>query len=683
MAEKIQLREAAEAALEQMHQPLAELTSEEVRLQLYELRVNQIELEIQNEELRRAQMALEESQARYFELYDLAPVGYLTLSGEGVILQANLTAAGLLGVSRSKLINRRITKFIVERDWPVYFGHRNDLLGTPVAETCELRVAKPDGSFFWAQMTSNVTSQMNDVPAFRVTLSDITEIRRQELAIEARERLLVLAQTSSLADLLRATLDEAEVLTGSVAGFYHFVEVDQTTLSLQAWSSNTEHSLCRRVGLKRHYPVTEAGVWVDCIRQRRAVIHNDYAALPNRKGLPEGHLPVHRELVVPVLRGGLIVAILGVGNKAGDYTVADSQSVDMLADFAWDLVENKRQADQLQEYHHLLNAIVDNSPSSIFAFDRQHRFTLFNNAMGCLVGFPKQEAIGKSITEVLPAELAATLMVTNSRIMASGESLRIEEVITSHAHKDPRTLITTKFALRNASGEITGLGGVASDVTDFKNALDDLHKSLNEKESLLKEIHHRVKNNLQIVSSLLRLQASRVASPGTQAVLMDMEGRIHSMALVHEHLYLSKNLAAVDLATYLRQLCNHLYHSLILIPGSVQLHLDVSHVVLPIDQAIPCGLLVNELVSNAFKHAFPDGRPGQLWVSLKSLCDGQGWGLRVADDGVGLPPDIDLSQLNSLGLKLVCDLSRQLGAQLTLGSGPGAVLEVLCVPPGN
>ena len=681
MAEKNQLRKVAEAALDKMPQPRSEGTSQAAELQVHELRVHQIELEMQNEELRRAQFALEESQTRYFELYDLAPVGYLTLSDEGGILQANLTAAGLLGVLRSRLINRRITKFIVEKDWPVYFRHRNELLGTAAAATCELRIGKPDGSFFWAQMTSNVIRQMNDVPAFRVTLSDITAIKRQELALKARERLLALAQTHSLADLLRATLDEAEVLTGSMAGFYHFVEADQTALSLQAWSTNTERNLCRKVGVKQHYPITEAGVWVDCIRQRRAVIHNDYAALPNRKGLPEGHLAVQRELVVPVLRGGLIVAILGVGNKASDYTVADSQSVEVLADFAWDIVENKRQADKLQEYHHLLSGIVDNSPSSIFAFDLQHRIILLNDAMGRFLGLPKEEAMGKFITDILPGELAAALMVTNSGIMASGEPQRIEEVIRSRARNDPRTLITTKFALRNARGEITGLGGVASDVTDYENALDDLRKSLDEKDSLLKEIHHRVKNNLQIVSSLLRLQASRVASPDTQSVLMDMEGRIHSMALVHEHLYLSENLAAVDLATYLRQLCNHLYHSLILIPGTVQLHLDISHVVLPIDQAIPCGLLVNELVSNAFKHAFPGGRAGQLWVCLKSLADGQGWLLRVADDGVGLPPDLDLGQLSSLGLKLVSDLSRQLSAKVTLGSGPGAVLEVLCVPP--
>ena len=117
--------------------------------------------------------------------------------------------------------------------------------------------------------------------------------------------------------------------------------------------------------------------------------------------------------------------------------------------------------------------------------------------------------------------------------------------------------------------------------------------------------------------------------------------------------------------------------------GTVQLHLNLSHMVLEIDQAVPCGLLVNELVSNALKHAFPDGRKGELWVLLDNLADGVGWHLRVSDNGVGLPPDLDLEHITTLGLKLVSDLSRQLGASLSFGSGPGAVFEVLCQPRGE
>ncbi|MEI6653991.1 MAG: sensor histidine kinase, partial [Verrucomicrobiota bacterium] len=192
----------------------------------------------------------------------------------------------------------------------------------------------------------------------------------------------------------------------------------------------------------------------------------------------------------------------------------------------------------------------------------------------------------------------------------------------------------------------------------------------------LKEIHHRVKNNLQIISSLLRLQSGQVDHSATKAVLQDMQNRVRSMALIHEHLYRSENLASVDLSNYIKSLCQQLFRTLLATPDAVQLHLNILSVSLDIDQAIPCGLLVNELVSNALEHAFPPGRHGELWVELRAVADGQGCRLRVADNGAGLPPDFALDHLTSLGLKLARDLARQLGGQLEIGPGPGAVFEV-------
>ncbi len=203
-----------------------------------------------------------------------------------------------------------------------------------------------------------------------------------------------------------------------------------------------------------------------------------------------------------------------------------------------------------------------------------------------------------------------------------------------------------------------------------------LRVSLHEKESLLSEVHHRVKNNLQIISSLLRLQSGRINNSIAKAALLDMQNRIHSMALVHESLYDSASFAAVDFATYLRNLCNRLFRALVSAPDTIQLHLNIAPAHLDITRAIPCGLLVNELVTNALKHAFPQQRNGELRVELLQLDDSSHWRLRVADNGVGMPPDFDPNNLSSMGLKLVSDLSHQLGAQLKIGPGPGAVFEI-------
>ena len=184
----------------------------------------------------------------------------------------------------------------------------------------------------------------------------IAERSQAEKLMRMRLRLLELPSTHTLEEVLVATLDEAEALTGSQIGFYHFLEEDQKTLSLQAWSTRTTREMCQAVGAGRHYDVAEAGIWVDCIRQRHPVIHNDYAAVSHRKGLPPGHAPVIRELVVPVFRGEKIVAILGVGNKPIYYTDEDVHAVSQMADLAWDIaalkqaqIEQQRLIQQLQK----------------------------------------------------------------------------------------------------------------------------------------------------------------------------------------------------------------------------------------------------------------------------------------------------------------------------------------------
>ena len=145
------------------------------------------------------------------------------------------------------------------------------------------------------------------------------ERQRQTDIMQARLNLLQYAIHHPLEPLLQATIDEAERLTGSQIGFHHFFDSDQNAVLLQTWSTGTKATYCKAEGIGLHYPIEKAGVWIDCVLQRRPVIHNNYAALPHRKGLPEGHAPVIRELVVPIIRNDRVVAILGVGNKPSDY----------------------------------------------------------------------------------------------------------------------------------------------------------------------------------------------------------------------------------------------------------------------------------------------------------------------------------------------------------------------------
>ncbi|WPL16389.1 putative diguanylate cyclase YdaM [Thiorhodovibrio winogradskyi] len=228
-------------------------------------------------------------------------------------LNLYLAVAGLVGTAATRLA--------AERE---LHEHRHHLAALVEARTAELHAAN-------AQLQR-----------------EIRERQRTQDIMAARLRLIALADSHSLAELLRATLDEVEALTDSHIGFYHFIGLDQRTVSLQAWSTNTLRDMCKIQGEGQHYPIDQAGVWVDSVRQRRAIIHNDYLGLPHRKGLPPGHAPVIRMLTVPVIRVERVVAILGVGNKPDDYREEDVSTVAGLADLAWETVESKRLQDLLR-----------------------------------------------------------------------------------------------------------------------------------------------------------------------------------------------------------------------------------------------------------------------------------------------------------------------------------------------
>lgn len=174
-----------------------------------------------------------------------------------------------------------------------------------------------------------------------IIIHDITERKRYEMLNAFRLCLLQIAETHSVEELLKATLDEAEKITESTIGFIHFVDENQTILALQTWSKNTITTMCKADASCQHYPLSKAGVWADAVRERKAVIHNDYPSLEHRKGMPEGHAEVRREMVIPVIRNEKIVAIMGLGNKPADYDHKDIEWIEVLANQVWDIIAKK------------------------------------------------------------------------------------------------------------------------------------------------------------------------------------------------------------------------------------------------------------------------------------------------------------------------------------------------------
>jgi len=273
-------------------------------------------------------------------LYETAvqagPDGFVVLDARGHILRVNPTFERQSGYTQEELVGTPFAQLEL-----IGLGMASKVFSTP--EHREGRQRRKDGAAWDVEYALS-----NDGTHWFIFCREITHRKTTEGLLAARELLSRIAVEGTLDEVIQATLDAAETVTGSSIGFMHFVEANQIDLTLQAWSTNTLRHMCTAEGKGAHYPIDLAGVWVDCVRSRRPVIHNDYQALPHKKGLPEGHAPIVRELVLPVLRGDLVTAILGVGNKKTPYTEHDVNVVGTLASLCIDLVGRKRVEEQLQ-----------------------------------------------------------------------------------------------------------------------------------------------------------------------------------------------------------------------------------------------------------------------------------------------------------------------------------------------
>ncbi len=337
-----------------------------------------------------------------------------------------------------------------------------------------------------------------------------------------------------------------------------------------------------------------------------------------------------------------------------------------------DITERKRAEEAVEESERRFRAIFETAQEIIFLKGRDLRYRLVNPAMEKLFGMPADDIIKRADEELFNKEEADFCADSDRRALA-GEVVEEESAMMVGG----RTVVfhTIKVPIRNEAGEIVGICGIARDTTDRRRMEEALRASVREKEVLIKEVHHRVKNNMQIISSILNLQSGSIRDPAAREGLAECQSRIRSMALVHEKLYRSGNLSRIDFADYLRSLSAALFQSCRPDNELVELDFTASDVSLDVNIAIPCGLIANELIINAFKHGFPAGRPGRLKVGLDALGDG-GYRLVVADDGIGFPEDLDFRMTDSLGLQLVTLLVDQLGGTIALDRTAGTAFVV-------
>lgn len=336
---------------------------------------------------------------------------------------------------------------------------------------------------------------------------------------------------------------------------------------------------------------------------------------------------------------------------------------------------------ELAEAETKFRTLVEQSITGIYILQGD-RFVYVNPRMEEIFDRSAAELTAVPLYEfIAPADRA--LAAENIRKRISGEVPSIRYQLRM-LHRSGAVVEVEVHGGRADYGGQPAVIGTLLDITDRKRVEQRMHAALREKEVLLKEIHHRVKNNLQIVSSLLRLQSRSLKAPETVAAFEESCARVQSMALVHEKLYQSNSLSDLDFATYAESLTDSLLRSFGTDPQIVRVRLDMERVRLDIHQAIPCALLLNELVSNALKYAFPDGRQGEIRIRLRSEAEGAIC-LMVGDNGVGLPPALDPLNSETLGLQLVSTLVAQLRARLEIRRvhGTGYALTFIAAKPDS
>ncbi len=484
----------------------------------------------------------------------------------------------------------------------------------------------------------------------------------------------------------RAIFDACKELIGATSGYVALLTSDgaeNEVLFLDAGG--------RPCTVDPELPMPIRGLREEAYRTGRPVYHNDFAGSKWANLMPEGHVTLDNVLFAPLVLGGRTVGLIGLANKPGGFTQNDAFMAAAFGELAAVALRNSRTMESLRESEEKFRRVILQSHDGISLVDEQGIVVEWNHAMEQIVGLPAEAIIGQPAwkaqiqqfgTGAETPEQVEQLKAAMLEAIQSGRAPWFGQVFEREYRRPDGTACFIQgviFPIKTERGFM--LGNIARDVTERREAEEQIKAALHEKEILLQEIHHRVKNNLTIVASLLDLQADLIDDESVRQMFQVSQDRIISMARIHEQLYQTENLANIDMAEYIQNLADHLAASY----GryDVALSVAVADIALDIRSAIPCGLIINELVTNALKYAFPDehrqAEEKEITVGLSANHNSE-LALIIEDNGVGLPPDLDWQNAPSLGLQLVKLFAEQLQGELAVENQQGTRFIITFTP---
>jgi len=382
-------------------------------------------------------------------------------------------------------------------------------------------------------------------------------------------------------------------------------------------------------------------------------------------------------LGVPLNINGITIGVLVVQSytEGSRYSQEDKNILKFVCDQIAMVIHRKKTEEDVQERERFLSSMFESIQDGISILAEDYTILRVNKAVENWYSHALP-IIGKKCYEAYHLrDKICDICPTRKTIETSEASYEVVPKVGSGGEVTGWLDLFSFPLIDKRTGQMKGVIEYVRDISERKKAEDRLQESLQEKEVLLREIHHRVKNNMQVISSLLNLQSRHVKDPEVLEMFRESQRRIRSMALIHERLYQSSDLSQIEFSEYLRNLATHLFHSYQVDASRVQLKIEAEEVHLNINTAIPCGLIVNELVSNALKHGFPEGRKGQLGIDLSRVA-GDRYVLRVTDDGVGFPEGLDFRKTETLGMQIVNTLASQIDASIDLAREKGTEFTI-------
>ena len=624
-----------------------------------------------------SEKAFQESEQKHRQLFETMAQGTLYYDSEGRIVDANPAAVRILGIPYSQLIgktNEELPWSVIHEDgrdysfdrFPSSIACKTGRKGTGI-----MGIFNPwDRTVHWILVNAVSLSQAGEKAKYQVvvTFEDITGLKNAESSLREREAIL---------ETIMDAADETIAL----------IDSQGTIISIN------------ESGAKR-FGRTVAELTGICAYD---LLPGDIAG-PRKKAI-ESVFETGIPSTIDDSREGMFVH-----NEINPVFDPDHTYVERVAIFATDITERKRMEDAIKESEKRYEEILNNAIDSIFiiAVTEEGRFRIQYANPACQenMGITRESAKDRYIEEVLPEPNVKSMLSECRKCAETGYYVRYED--TYFFEKGGRFFSTTLVPLVNPDGNVARIIAISHDITSRRQmeseirslnrsleqrveerttelkqanlflkeeisqkvaAEEQLQASLNEKMTLLKEVHHRVKNNLQIIVSLLNLQSQYITDESVLAVIRESQNRVRAMALVHEKLYQTRDISKIDLGEYIRFLAESLFQSYGARSRKIGLNTDIKEIHVDINTAIPFGLIMNELISNSLKYAFPEGMEGKLEITITTT--NELINVVCRDNGVGIPADLDWRNTQSLGLRLVNSLVEQLNGTIDLDMSAG------------